>query len=192
MALRTSRAFTLTEIVIVIAIVAVLTGLTVPIWNSVRKRSYESHTLNSLRQAHLALELYRQGEDQGAMFTGTSSQMGLPNRDNFSRLLVERKIRWWTAPGKVGYGPIYYPVDPSDIVNPGTEPFVRHQLKSWLSYTVKNEANSVLLGDFNHTQGCGKFPDKFCLFKGIGVALNGSLVRRRAAGEIHSCEWWEQ
>ncbi len=106
--------------------------------------------------------------------------------------MKSRGIEWWHQGDKIGYGPIYYPIDKSDLVSSSHSKFLDQRLKEWLDYSGRNEASSIIIGDFNHTDGCAQFPDKFCLFKGFGLTLNGSIVRKRATGEIHSVEWWEQ
>jgi prepilin-type N-terminal cleavage/methylation domain-containing protein len=55
--------FTLMELLIVIAIIALLAALLWPVFQQARKKSYEPVCINNLRQFHVAFSLYR--EDYG-------------------------------------------------------------------------------------------------------------------------------
>lgn len=57
------RAFTLLEILIVVAIIALLVALLLPVFQQARKKSYELVCTSNLRQFHVAFSLYR--EDYG-------------------------------------------------------------------------------------------------------------------------------
>jgi len=57
------RAFTLLEILIVVAIIALLVALLLPVFQQARKKSYEPVCTSNLRQFHVAFSLYR--EDYG-------------------------------------------------------------------------------------------------------------------------------
>ena len=51
-------AFTLIELMVVIAVVAVLAGFMLPVYNSIQKKGYETKTLSNLRQMGIALLAY--------------------------------------------------------------------------------------------------------------------------------------
>ncbi len=57
------RAFTLMEILLVIAIIVLLVALLLPVFHQGRKKSYEPVCINNLRQFHVAFTMYR--EDYG-------------------------------------------------------------------------------------------------------------------------------
>ena len=57
------RAFTLTEILIVLAIIGVLSAIAFPVFNSVRRRSYQATCSSNLKQLGLAISLYQQDYD---------------------------------------------------------------------------------------------------------------------------------
>lgn len=58
------KAFTLIELLTVIAIIAILTGIIVPVYAKVKDNSYRSSDISNMNQLRTALGLYR--EDQGA------------------------------------------------------------------------------------------------------------------------------
>jgi prepilin-type N-terminal cleavage/methylation domain-containing protein len=188
---RTPKGFTLIEVVVVIVIVMIIAALTLPIWISAKSRSKEVVTENNLRQTWLALEMYRQGNDGGASI-GPSSALGLPNIDAFHALVKSSGIKWWHAPEKIGYGPIYYPMDRSDYVIAGLKESYDRRMDMWLEYNRRHESSSVIVGDFWHTETCGKYPLPNCLFKGFGLRLDGSVMRREAVGDIYAPKWWEE
>lgn len=55
---RSTRAFTIVEMLVVISIVAILIGLLLPALNSARNRARKTGELNNLRQVHIAWNLY--------------------------------------------------------------------------------------------------------------------------------------
>lgn len=57
------RAFTLIEMLVVIGIIAVLSAIAFPVFNSVRRRSYSTTCVSNLKQLGLAVNLYTQDYD---------------------------------------------------------------------------------------------------------------------------------
>jgi|GEM_PF-2614733 type II secretory pathway pseudopilin PulG len=190
-ALKNYRGFTVVEICVVIGIVVVISAISFPIWVQTKKSGREAGTKSNLHQLWLAVELYQQ--DQGNSFptSGESSQMGLPNQEQFYTLLKGTKIKWNYASEKIGYGPIYYPIDRTDDTPHDSTGYFDERLRSWLKHTAKYGSASIELADFNHTEGCGRFPEVTCVFKGIGVSLDGTLSVRSANGFIHTPDWWD-
>lgn len=189
---RNCRGFTLVEIVVVIAVLAILIAITLPVWTRAKRSTYKTITMENLHQAWLALELYRQDTDPGSPNVGSSSAMGLPNVDGFYYLRQRLQLQWWQVQGRIGYGPIYYPFDRSDFVPTGNQEQYEWRLQNWIEYSREHESDSVIIGDFNHTEGCGQFPDPYCLFVGYGVRLNGSAVQKTSIGQIWDPTWWDK
>lgn len=62
------RGFTLLEILIVVAIIALLVALLLPVFQQARKKSYEPVCTSNLRQFHVAFSLYREDYGDTAKF----------------------------------------------------------------------------------------------------------------------------
>ncbi len=183
------KAFTLVEMMVVIAIVLAVAGISYPIWASAKEKGNETVTINALRQTWVALELYRQDQSGGAALSGTSSEMGLPNQDQFIAAYDKLGIKRWTS-GRIAEIH-YYPRDFSDIPigNPGQG---EQLVQQWVGYTQREQGSSVVFGDFSHTEDCPNLINFTCLFSGFGVDLGGALHRKLASGNNFICIWWEQ
>ncbi len=80
------KGFTLIEILVVVAIIAVLAAITVPNYLSARERARDAQRKSDLKQVQNALELYKDGQatlgypaalpTPGQPFTGTDSDGG--------------------------------------------------------------------------------------------------------------------
>ncbi|GIV17251.1 MAG: hypothetical protein KatS3mg022_2686 [Armatimonadota bacterium] len=62
------RGFTLLEILVVVAIIALLVALLLPVFQQARKKSYEPVCTSNLRQFHVAFSLYREDYGETAKF----------------------------------------------------------------------------------------------------------------------------
>ena len=185
-----SKGFTIVEILVVIGIIVVIAGLAYSAFGPAKKQATVTMTTNALRQTYDALELYRQQNDADGSQFGTSSQMGLPNREQFYYFWVKSGIKWYIPENFRDFGPVWYPLDPSDYIVPDQK---AQWLAGWESYSAKEKNSSIILGDFNNTEGCGHLPFEVrCVFDGYGITLDGTLRHQSGAGDIHSYQWWEQ
>lgn len=57
------RAFTLTEILVVLGIIGLLSAIAFPVFNSARRRAYQATCSSNLKQIGLAISLYQQDYD---------------------------------------------------------------------------------------------------------------------------------
>lgn len=62
------RAFTLIELLLVIAIIALLVALLLPLFQQARKKSYEPVCTSNLRQFHVAFSLYRENYGEAPQY----------------------------------------------------------------------------------------------------------------------------
>jgi len=74
------KAFTLVELLIVIAIIAILAGILFPVLAQAKTAAYRSASLSNLRQIVLASLLYSNDHDDGLplLATGNPENLGLP------------------------------------------------------------------------------------------------------------------
>ncbi|OGE37819.1 hypothetical protein A3F00_03170 [Candidatus Daviesbacteria bacterium RIFCSPHIGHO2_12_FULL_37_11] len=77
-----SKGFTLIELITVITIIAVLSGIGLTSFRGVQSKARDSTRKNDLRQLSVALELYKQNNNGGYYSTGTS-ECSLANSDTF-------------------------------------------------------------------------------------------------------------
>ncbi|MCS7278317.1 MAG: type II secretion system GspH family protein [Aquificaceae bacterium] len=64
------KGLTLIELVLVIGIISILTGIIWIAYVSVQKKAYVTHCINNLRQIHLILQMYRQD------YSGVEAEIG--------------------------------------------------------------------------------------------------------------------
>jgi len=73
------RGFTLVELIVVLAVLALLTALLFPAFAQVRERARETTCLSNLHQIGMAIQMYRQDYGGGEpVAVPTRAQLGLP------------------------------------------------------------------------------------------------------------------
>ena len=102
--------FTLIELLIVIAIIAILAGILLPALNRARERAYSIHCVNNLKQIGLGL----------AQYTGDFTFFPWPQDETQILPGTTEKGRWWNlltglSDSGVRIGSSYLPIDPQGI-----------------------------------------------------------------------------
>jgi prepilin-type N-terminal cleavage/methylation domain-containing protein len=125
-----ANAFTLIEILVVIAIIAVLAGILFPVFQGARKRSYETTCFSNLRQVGLAIGMYAHDYDDKypiatdgsekvvlRLPTDAKGQATLANAPTLKRILAPyiKTDGIWKCPADQGIRyPAYWRGDSSD------------------------------------------------------------------------------
>lgn len=176
------RAFTIVELLIVIAIVSVLAGITFPVLREVRSKGKITHCQSNLRQIHVALTIYRSDYGGEARY-GDMHSMGLPPdlRDLYTSQKMRRDTFRCLGSSRIPVGPLYT-VHYSSKDEIGTYP--------WEEYALKFQESSVVYGDQNHELAGHDVISPAVDHRRIGVYLDGHtrvIVRK---GDPFVLPWW--
>jgi prepilin-type N-terminal cleavage/methylation domain-containing protein len=90
------KAFTLIEILVVIAIISLLAGILFPVFSKAREKSRQSQCLSNLRQIGVALLLYRQDYDGKLPVATDTSDRGVASGWHSSNTDIQNTLK--TAP----------------------------------------------------------------------------------------------
>jgi prepilin-type N-terminal cleavage/methylation domain-containing protein len=182
-----AKAFTLTELLICIAIILVLIGLVFPSVMEAKRSSQETVCMSNLRQIQQALAIYRTDYGGDGLY-GPASQMGLP-------LPSTDLIRVLKLPLAVFHCPA-----PPNVMSPKQAVYVAMyddppssgKGSGWGDYVRAVSENAVLFADMNHGDRSVPISSPFYVHKGIGVRLSGSIVKCQKAGNWSDHWWWPQ
>jgi prepilin-type N-terminal cleavage/methylation domain-containing protein len=189
--MRHDRALTLVEIVVCVAIVAVLLAVVTPVLVRAKRAGDEAHSKSNLRQIYLGLEMYREQNDKKVEY-GSAVDMGLPEtfmvQDVIHQIVPERKV-WRSrccchrdAPtGAPDYKK--YRSDYAEWI---------HTEAIWRMYVKKHQGDSIYVADFHcNDRSLALYFPMTEPVKGLGVRLNGSLETRQRPVSISSVqEYW--
>ncbi len=192
------RAFTIVEILVVIAIIGVVAAITYPATKAVMRSAKVGSSTSFLHQLHLSMSLYRTENDGDGKYGGLAT-MGFPpiydpnsnsvDITGFIYALPERKLEHrspcglnasWAGEGDLQFQYIFRPFDVPDE----TQRSILANLyqENWLMFYDLN-------CDFPGTPIGRKDLPHF----GVGVLLSGSAIRRSKPGKIFfSDEWWSR
>lgn len=175
-------AFTLVEVIVVIAIIGLLAALAAPVFIRAKQSANETICLNNFKQFHAALELYR--ADWSSTDIGTPAQMGLPIfADDLLPLQGCRGLdRQCKSPG--AYTVRWPSTDPS------TPNYTVAAVKAWAEYVGNFGPNSVLMFDDSHQDHCPR--SEFSRMRVLGVNLGGSVYWRVRRGNPSLHSWWHE
>lgn len=180
-------AFTLVEVITVLAIIIVLAALSYPTFASARKRAYETTCIANLRQVYVALSLYR-SDWSGDAVNGKPSEMGLP----LDLLALQPSIDRYTCHGVdpyncgsvAGGGGLWkrWPSGLPQFSNPAAD-------AAWAAYVGRYGESAVLIIDPNHQFSCPL--TEFSTGRAAGLRLDGSAAFRIRYGDpTIGIAWW--
>lgn len=175
------NAFTLVETMVVVAIIAVLTAILIPVFSMAKTKSRESVSVSNMRQLHLAVEMYR--ADYPGVAYGSMEAMGLP--DGLSENLLGKSVKGLKPPTGPYY--YYYPIPENiDRRDPTSK-----------EYTLIHQDKTVLVSDpwFNPLDSTPPiryyWSDSHVKKYVFGITLGGSLRKKSSPGSL-DLAWWDR
>jgi prepilin-type N-terminal cleavage/methylation domain-containing protein/prepilin-type processing-associated H-X9-DG protein len=122
-----SPAFTFTEMIVVMGIIAILMSITYPVYLSISQRAKATKDLSNLRQIGIAIQTYLNDNDQilpaSTIWPGTSTTPGL-----YSKYIATRKVFQspfdGRTPAETNTAPVSYSINTNMYVKLGTNPNV--------------------------------------------------------------------
>lgn len=180
--MRTSRGFALIELIIIIAIIALLAGLITPVFLRAKQSANEAICVSNLKQFHVALEMYR--ADWSTTDVGTPAQMGFPIFAD--SLLPPQECRGLDRRcASPGVYTMRWPSPDPQAPYYSEEAFVR-----WAEYVGTYGSSAILLYDASHQDHCPN--SEFSRRRVLGLNLGGSVYWRVRRGDPFSVEWWHE
>jgi type II secretory pathway pseudopilin PulG len=176
-------AFTLVELLVVVAIIMVVSAITFPVIVGAVHRAKETSSMSKLRQLHLATMIYR-SEYYGDAVYGQIGAMGLPPATPAKWVEVRLDQPMSLMKSSCGRHPSMPPVDYDMYYTPGVgdPPFP-------VEATLFEE-NLVLFYDMSCSDSDVALMNEFQTHLGIGVLLGGNAVVHRKPGRWWETEWW--
>jgi len=177
------RAFTLVELLVVLAIISVVAAILTPTFGAVRRKALVSATAQDAHQLSLALLLYRTDQDGDGKW-GRASEMGLPTPEVMYNTLPLEK--WRTT--------CHYPPRPPE------DPFGDRYFAYWVNdddgldkwphlSRIYQDASPLII-TVNCTDPQWDIDNPFHPKLGIGVDLTGTILRKNRIGKWFRFSWW--
>ena len=174
------RAFSLIEILICIAIIALVAAIAFPVFARAKQSAKETKTRSNLRQLGVLVNLYREDYGGGSPI-GTPDVMALPPGAVFTDLRM-KYANGLRAPQR---GPMFPFFDYFYYV-PGQG---GNAWDNWESYSQSVDGQVVLVGDFTFNSKTDM--DMVAYPKlGFGVFIDTSVKTRRKADFPLLPTWW--
>jgi len=187
------RGFTMAEVLIVITILLLLAGLTVPVFRTAIDGAKQTRCKGNLRQQSLALSLYREHHG-GSDTPGPIAQMGIPDWATPAQYVsvlggseaTYNDIQRCPVRQHAGYKR-YWPNHPDSNIYSTPEQY-DYELKNWTAYLTDLGSKAPVLVDTNHN---AVQPETLLSTKRVhGVTLEGALIIKSARGNPGLRDWW--
>lgn len=173
------QAFTLIELLIVIAIIAVLAALLFPVMTKAKDKAQETRCVSNLKQMGMAVNIYRADHD-GTDTPGTPYEMGFPVDHRAAKAYPLNEL---LCRGTQGYAVMFGPFSPAA---PGLEEL--HQ--GWKLMVEKLGSATPMFVDPHHNLGPSE--GAWSVRRAIAVRLDGSVRPRTGrygpGPDYHT--WW--
>ena len=176
------RAFTLVEVIVVVACIAILAALVSPAFVSAKKSAHRTVCLSNLHQYGVAIALYR--ADYDGAESGTPGQMGLPPAEVLCYMPILTRLQ---CDGELA-GPTGYHVNyPSQGTGKGSD----DGASAWAAYVADVGPSAILVFDPNHNPP--HQPGSNSPVTKIGLRSDGAgVVRTRAPDGRLGWYWWHE
>jgi len=171
------KGLTLIELLIVIGIIAVLVGIILVVFSSIKERFRIMYCTNNFKQLHIAIEMYRQDYDGIEALIGQRSEyweLGLPLNPKALKPYAKTSLL---------YCPLaHFPTETRDLWMRGymwavwKGKALGNSGPDWADAIAKRGEEFPISADCNHNpRGDKEFPRKFVIL----LRLNGSIETKQ-------------
>lgn len=188
-----ARGFTLTEVVVATAIVALLSALLFPVFAKAKDRANEAHCVSNFRQIGLALSAYRTAWE-GIDAPAPSDQMGFPpriyeaivkdpdNRQEYESGVLHCRGRGFKSDVPAGYGQGWAPGRGSPLWSQKME-------DDWVRHVTALGQGAIVLYDPSHQTHPPVTP--LSIQRALGLDMGGAVRWKIKRGSLFRRPWWE-
>lgn len=137
------RAMTLIEVMSVVAIVATLTALLMPVVDSAKVAAKRSSSLSRMRQIYAGLMVYQ--ADHESQGYGSPAKMGLPAME---QLLLTSGRACPSVPPNLWMSPCgYHPLGPAGFWSYSYHPAGQEENPGWVEFVNEHQGRAPLVSD---------------------------------------------
>jgi len=175
------RAFTLTEVLAVIAIATTFAAISYPVFSQVRRSARKSECISNLHQIGVAISMYRSQYD--GVEAGTPVEMGLPPGETLFSTVTDGLKCHGTA--SMGEWPLYSKTWPE----PGDD---QASQKFWAAFVNRYGSSTVMMFDANHQPSAGPVSVGWQNWTVLGLKLDTSVYAKTHRAFPLTLSWWTQ
>ena len=179
----TRRGFTITEMLVCIAIVAIVAAIMTPVFAGVRRSSQISASMGNLHQMHLALKLYQMDEGGEGKY-GSLEEMGLPDGKYVVLKRFGTPLPMWQSP--CGQNPAWE--QSPLVIQYDYRP--EYDFDDFERIAPDYKENLVMFSDMNCADHGEPLHSNYVPHLGLGMLLSGSLQKLRKTGDDRHQSWW--
>jgi prepilin-type N-terminal cleavage/methylation domain-containing protein len=185
----TQNAFTLLELICVIAIIAALTSMLFPVLTTAKHAAHESVSVGRMRQLYLAQEIYRMDWEE-ATGSGNPYAMGLTNGPVFELSQRGKTLNVPPILFESGCGPNPQVSDRIEFRTITFSYWSRDEDYFQQNY-LKLGDNMIDVFDFNCGSTAVSIDNAAFPHKGLGLTFFGNLIVRNKSGYPLDFTWWD-